>query len=1097
MGGGSSKVQKYTQKLAKAKAFKTPEKVNNQYDGQDNCQSDIGELSTSRSLKGFGGYSSGYESSTYGGGIVRLNYESANEDSFQDMRKKTLKIVFDMIPHHCAPTMTETIMETLQPLFDEAEMVSKQDIFSSLNYHNIDHFGDTLLIAAVRYGFDVLVKYLLITLKQYNSLYINTVNFGGQTALHVASSAESISLSNANMLVQNGAYVSILDNEGCTPLHFAASAGNLQITELLVCHESSDCIDIYGYSALDYALTYCHYPCVNLLKEKFLPKSAKKLMRKTSNQDEDTGPESGEQGWEDQNAGEGSGSNTATRSLGDWLEYWCSESEAYYYYNNISGESVWEKPEVFVQNDAMMQDAQNISDNRLTPIKVTPSINRRRSISSEHLENVSTPKCSPLEKWKQVALSVGKQRVHQKQHGIAPDVEPSVIAETPGKRKGNSLTPGSAKGQKSSIEKEITRLIRVVHSGRTTVDGMVNEMGTFDQTEAAATSMLENERLMELQVKYDENERALHNLQNKKSQDVPESEDCSSSGVFHSSEEQFLAKRSELSALLEEQKKIATQSEAEVKAQKEAYAGAMKKINNLKEEIFKKEEAIHEANKKMKDQNMDKEVIKGLMQEQAQALEEARNLAKQHAKETDVIRAQQAEDKKALVEARQRILMQKAAEAEQVEMAKRLQAMEEENNRLKQLENDHLKLKKDFAREHNLRKKAHNELEKMKGSIRVLARVRPLSKRELKQKCKNVLKLADKTTLSLSLPSKRSGEDSIKKEFSYDTCFPPISNQEQVFQQVAPLIQSSLDGYNVCIFAYGQTGSGKTYTMSGPDSGDCPPESMGITPRATQLLFDAASTATDRFSVEFTLTMIELYRGNLIDLLNGAGREEKPKKSAKKKKYVVPPSKLCIKKDHNNVVYVENATEVKLENIADLQKYMRWGTKERHTSSTLMNSASSRSHLIMTIRLNSTNKITSVETVGKLTLVDLAGSERQSKTGSSGETLKEAQSINKSLSALGNVISAITEKKKHIPYRNDLLTQLLSDSLGGNAKTLMFVNLSPADYNAAETCNSLQFASRVKNVTNKAKKQIENKQISMLKEQLRRLKEKQGSRPCK
>ena len=137
-------------------------------------------------------------------------------------------------------------------------------------------------------------------------------------------------------------------------------------------------------------------------------------------------------------------------------------------------------------------------------------------------------------------------------------------------------------------------------------------------------------------------------------------------------------------------------------------------------------------------------MIKGLMQEQAQALEEARNLAKQHAKETDVIRAQQAEDKKALVEARERILMQKAAEAEQVEMAKRLQAMEEENNRLKQLENDHLKLKKDFAREHNLRKKAHNELEKMKGSIRVLARVRPLSKRELKQKCKNVLKLTDR-----------------------------------------------------------------------------------------------------------------------------------------------------------------------------------------------------------------------------------------------------------------------------------------------------------------------------------------------------------------
>ena len=145
----------------------------------------------------------------------------------------------------------------------------------------------------------------------------------------------------------------------------------------------------------------------------------------------------------------------------------------------------------------------------------------------------------------------------------------------------------------------------------------------------------------------------------------------------------------------------------------------------------------------------------------------------------------------------------------------------------------------------------------------------------------------------------------------------------------------------------------------------------------------------------------------------------------------------------------------------------------------------------MTIRLNSTNKITNVETVGKLTLVDLAGSERQSKTGSSGETLKEAQSINSSLSALGNVISAITAKSKHVPYRDSQLTQLLSDSLGGNAKTLMFVNVSPADYNVSETCSSLQFASRVKKVTNKSTKQIENKQIKMLKAKLRQLQQKQ------
>ena len=180
---------------------------------------------------------------------------------------------------------------------------------------------------------------------------------------------------------------------------------------------------------------------------------------------------------------------------------------------------------------------------------------------------------------------------------------------------------------------------------------------------------------MELQSKYDENERALHNLQSKKLHAVPESDECSSPSQF-SSEKEFLAKRLELSRLLEEQKKVACKAEAEVQAQKEAYAGAMEKINDLKDEILKKEQIINEVNSKMKHQNMDKEMIKKLMEEQAQALEEAKNLAKQHAKETDVIRAQQAEDKKALVEARQRILMQKAAEEEQLEMAKKLEAME-------------------------------------------------------------------------------------------------------------------------------------------------------------------------------------------------------------------------------------------------------------------------------------------------------------------------------------------------------------------------------------------------------------------------------------
>ena len=143
----------------------------------------------------------------------------------------------------------------------------------------------------------------------------------------------------------------------------------------------------------------------------------------------------------------------------------------------------------------------------------------------------------------------------------------------------------------------------------------------------------------------------------------------------------------------------------------------------------------------------------------------------------------------------------------------------------------------------------------------------------------------------------------------------------------------------------------------------------------------------------------------------------------------------------------------------------------------------------MSIVIECTDLNTKVTNVGKISLVDLAGSERVGKTGATADRLKEAQAINKSLSALGDVISSLTTNEKHIPYRNHKLTMLLSDSLGGNAKTLMFVNASPADYNTAETNNALKFATRVKKVVNQSSKTVETKQIKLLKEQLRQAKE--------
>merc|ERR1712216_734991 len=201
----------------------------------------------------------------------------------------------------------------------------------------------------------------------------------------------------------------------------------------------------------------------------------------------------------------------------------------------------------------------------------------------------------------------------------------------------------------------------------------------------------------------------------------------------------------------------------------------------------------------------------------------------------------------------------------------------------------------------------------------------------------------------------------------------------------------------------------------------------------------------------------------------------------------VKATKLMVKRDPRGVVYVQGATVLSASTAEELQSHMDFGMGQRHVSATKMNAESSRSHLVFSIiirTIDAKGKTVS----GKLTLVDLAGCERVGKTGASGDLLKEAQSINKSLTALGDVISALSSGSSHVPYRNSQLTQLMSDSLGGNAKTLMFVNISPADYNTDETVSSLNYATRVKKITNDASKAAENAEVTKLKAMVKKLK---------
>jgi hypothetical protein len=379
---------------------------------------------------------------------------------------------------------------------------------------------------------------------------------------------------------------------------------------------------------------------------------------------------------------------------------------------------------------------------------------------------------------------------------------------------------------------------------------------------------------------------------------------------------------------------------------------------------------------------------------------------------------------------------------------------------LKETKKEVAKLEVSYKEEQTLRKKYYNIIEDMKGKIRVYARCRPMARYELEKGCAPVVTFVDETTLELATARG-------PREFLYDQVFSPQHSQEEVFEDTKHLIQSAIDGFNVCVFAYGQTGSGKTFTMGGTQ--DYP----GVTPRAVAEIYKIAAEQEATIRMTVTCSFVELYNDKLIDLFHVMKHGRKQ----------AGPD-LAIKKNAKGMVVLSNVVYQAASNTEELLALFEKGNKCRKVGSTKMNAESSRSHSIFAVLIECYNKTTKKTSIGKFSLIDLAGSERVGKTGATADRLKEAQSINKSLSALGDVISALSTNEKFIPYRNNKLTQLMQDSLGGNAKTLMFVNISPADYNVDETQTSLTYASRVKLITNDANKNQESEEVAKLKKMI-------------
>ncbi|XP_059460416.1 kinesin-like protein KIN-14R isoform X1 [Corylus avellana] len=375
---------------------------------------------------------------------------------------------------------------------------------------------------------------------------------------------------------------------------------------------------------------------------------------------------------------------------------------------------------------------------------------------------------------------------------------------------------------------------------------------------------------------------------------------------------------------------------------------------------------------------------------------------------------------------------------------------------------DDLKLK--FSEEQAKRKMLYNQIQEAKGNIRVFCRCRPLRKDEIS---------AGNATI-IDFEAAKDGElgiltgGSTKKIFRFDRVYTPKDDQVDVFADASPMVASVLDGFNVCIFAFGQTGTGKTFTMEGSE------QDRGVNYRTLEQLFKIAQERKETFTYSISVSVLEVYNEQIRDLLASAPTSKK----------------LEIRQASEGVHHVPGIVKATVENIKEVWSVLQTGSNARAIGSNNVNEHSSRSHCILCIMVRAKNLMNGECTKSNLWLVDLAGSERLAKTDVQGERLKEAQNINRSLSALGDVISALASKSSHIPYRNSKLTHLLQDSLGGDSKTLMFVQISPLEQDLGETLSSLNFATRVRGVElGPARKQTDMGELQKLRMMLDKAKQ--------
>jgi len=343
------------------------------------------------------------------------------------------------------------------------------------------------------------------------------------------------------------------------------------------------------------------------------------------------------------------------------------------------------------------------------------------------------------------------------------------------------------------------------------------------------------------------------------------------------------------------------------------------------------------------------------------------------------------------------------------------------------------------------RRKLHNAIVELRGNIRVMCRVRPMNERESDEGSNVVQAVTGNPEIELT-------HDGQQHIFRFDSVLSPTAVQEDVFKEVSEVVQSAVDGYKVCVFAYGQTGSGKTHTLLHPSQSL---QLRGIVARAMeQILAKVAALRRQSWEYNVEVSVLEVYNETLRDLL-------------------APDNKLEMKLDEKNKVEMLGLQWIKCSCVGDTEAAIAASETNRSYGETMMNDRSSRSHTIVGLRLAGHHVPSGSVLSGALYFADLAGSERLRKSGSTGERMREAQSINKSLSALGDVFHALSHHTPHVPFRNSKLTWLLQPCLSAHGKAVMLVTLNPSSTASHETLCSLRFGALVNSVElGRAKKQI-------------------------